>query len=244
MSSSIVMDVRDAAGRQPHAHRLAWIISIAAHVIVLAVLFSLRAEQSAPRVAPIVMGLVELPDETPPGPPEASAEAPPAAPVAVQQIVQPTPTKEAVTSESADAENDASMVDTFSDVMSDFQLAGAVDVGESGMGGGGGTGGCDMAHAVQQALRRDPMVRAALQKANRLGKSIMLWDGDWVRAGTQDGKGLSGIREAVMWEVAFAPEACRTKAMQGVVLLSLDDSTRFAIGANTWRWSDLLGLRK
>lgn len=238
------MDGRDAhEAPQPRTH-LAWVISVAAHVIVLTVLFSLRAEQTAPRIAPIVMGLVELPDEEPPGPPEASPEAPPAAPVAVQQIVQPTPTKEASVSESASAENDAPMVDTFSDVMSDSQLAGAVDVREAGTGGGGGVGGCDMAHAVQQALRRDPAIRATLQKANRLGKSILLWDGDWVRAGTQDGKGLSGIREAVMWEVAFAPEACRTKPMQGVVLLSLDDGTRFAIGSSAWRWSDLLGLKK
>lgn len=237
------MDAREGVP-QPRARHLAWIISVAAHVIVLAVLFSLRAEQGAPRVAPIVMGLVELPDEEPPGPPEAPAEAPPAAPVAAQQIVQPTPTKEASTSESETAEHDAPMVDTFSDVMSDSQLAGAVGVSETGAGGGGGAGGCDMAQAVQRALRRDPGVRASLEKANRLGKSIKLWDGDWVRAGTQDGKGLSGIREAVMWEVAFAPEACRTRPMQGVVLLSLDDTTRFAIGTGEWRWSDLLGLRK
>ena len=242
MASTIVMDEKDAAEVQPCTRYLAWMISLAAHGIVLGVLFMLHAEQSAPRVAPILVGLVELPTEESPGPPAAPAEAPPAAPVAVQQTVQPAPTKAIAVNDDASAENDAPMVDTFSDVMSDSQLAGASEAGSTG--GGGGTGGCDMAHAVQQALRRDPMVRAMLEKANRLGKSLMLWDGDWVRAGTQDGKGLSGIREAIMWEVAFAPEVCRNARMQGLVLLSLNDNTRFALGAAEWRWSDLLGLRR
>jgi len=53
------------------------------------------------------------------------------------------------------------------------------------------------------------------------------------------------VREAIMWEVAFAPEACRNERMNRPVLLSLaDGNTRFAIGSGSWRWSDLLGLRK
>jgi hypothetical protein len=109
--------------------------------------------------------------------------------------------------------------------------------------GGGGGGGCDLARAVQQALRRDPQVRSAVDEANRSGKAIMLWDGDWVRSGGQDGKGLSAAREAVVWEVGFAPEACRHQQMHGLLLLSLaDGARRFAIGAGDWRWSDLLGL--
>ena len=81
--------------------------------------------------------------------------------------------------------------------------------------------------------------------ANRLGKSIMLWDGDWVQTGAQDGKGLSAVREAIMWEVAFAPESCRNERMRKPVLLSLADGrTRFAIGSGDWRWSDLLGVRR
>ena len=88
-----------------------------------------------------------------------------------------------------------------------------------------------MARAVQQALRRDRLVRPAVQDANRLGKSIMLWNGDWVQTGAQEGKGLSAVREAVMWEVAFVPETCRNQRMHGLVLLSLEDgTTRFAIG--------------
>jgi hypothetical protein len=102
-----------------------------------------------------------------------------------------------------------------------------------------------MARAVQQALRRDPLVRTAVENANRLGKAIMLWNGDWVRSGEQDGKGLSAVREAILWEVAFAPEACRNQPVRGLVLLSLaDGNTRFAIGSGAWRWSDLLEVRK
>jgi hypothetical protein len=72
----------------------------------------------------------------------------------------------------------------------------------------------------------------------------MLWNGDWVRTGGQEGKGLAVVRQAIIWEVGFAPEACRNARMRGMVLLSLaDGSTRFAIGAGEWRWSDLLGLR-
>ncbi len=101
-----------------------------------------------------------------------------------------------------------------------------------------------MARVVQQALRRDPMVRQAVEDTHRSGKAIMVWNGDWVRNGDQDGKGLSAVREAIMWEVGFAPAACRNMPMHGLVLLSLaDGGTRFAVGAGDWRWSDLLGVR-
>ena len=127
-----------------------------------------------------------------------------------------------------------------SDVLSETQLAGAARAGE----GGGGGGGCDMARAVQQALRRDPLVRSAVADANRQGKASMLWNGDWVQSGGQDGKGLAAVRQAVLWEVGFAPQACRNAPMHGMVLLSLaDGNTRFGVGAGEWRWSDLLGLR-
>ena len=88
------------------------------------------------------------------------------------------------------------------------------------------------------------MVRASVEQAHRTGRAVMLWNGDWVRTGGQDGKGLSAVREAVMWEVAFAPATCRNTRMHGLVLLSLTDGhTRFALGAGDWRWSDLLGVR-
>jgi hypothetical protein len=97
---------------------------------------------------------------------------------------------------------------------------------------------------VQRALRRDPLVQSAVFDAHRAGKAIMVWNGDWVRSGEQDGKGLAAVREAIMWEVAFAPEACRKARVHGLVLLTLGDgATRLALGSGDWRWSDLLATR-
>jgi hypothetical protein len=178
---------------------------------------------------PLMVSLLQQPQPKPPGPPDmADAEAAPPAlqpPLARLPVITITRT---------------SLPDN-SDVMSESDLAGAASAGE----GGGGGGGCDTARAVQQALRRDPLVRAAVEDANRLGKAIKLWDGDWVRSGEQDGKGLSAVREAIVWEVAFSPESCRNQRMHGLVLLTLaDGNTRFAIGSGDWRWSDLLAVRK
>jgi hypothetical protein len=48
-----------------------------------------------------------------------------------------------------------------------------------------------------------------------------------------------------MLEVAFAPRACRTQPVRGLVLLSTADAPgagRVVLGAGAWRWNDLLGL--
>lgn len=240
----------DDAGRAPRQRRsllLAWTASAVAHLMVVAALFWPHANAPPPEAAPLLINLVEAPEpeppNVPPGPPDmpqlqagdpqftTPAPTPVAAPVVVVEI-ETTPTP------------------NMSDLLSESQLAGAAGVnddaggGAGGGGGGGGGGGCDTARIVQQALRRDPLVRTAVANADRLGKSVMLWNGDWVRAGDQDGKGLSAVREAVIWELAFAPEACRNKRVHGLVVLSLaDGATRFAIGAADWRWSDLLGVR-
>ena len=125
-----------------------------------------------------------------------------------------------------------------SDLLSDMQLAGAARLGE-----GGGAGGCDVGTRVQDALRRDPLVHSAVFQAGRQGKAILLWNGDWVRSGGQEGKGLSAAREAISWAIAFSPKACREQRMRGLLLLTGEAGTRFAIGTASWRWSDLLGLR-
>ena len=123
--------------------------------------------------------------------------------------------------------------------LSGDQLAGAQAAGD---GGGSGGGDCNMARRVQAALRKDPLARAAVRAAS--GHAIMVWNGDWVQSGAEDGKGLAAVREAITWEVAFAPPECRRQRMRGLVLLSLNDgSPRLALGAGDWRWSDLLGLR-
>jgi hypothetical protein len=122
------------------------------------------------------------------------------------------------------------------DELTGAQLAGAASADD------GGGGECDMARRVQAALRKDPLVRAAVHATS--GQAIMVWNGDWVQSNAEDGKGLAAVREAITWEVAFAPPACRHEHVRGLVLLSLaDGSARLAVGAGDWRWSDLLGLR-
>jgi hypothetical protein len=67
-----------------------------------------------------------------------------------------------------------------------------------------------------------------------------------VRHGVQEGAGLAAVREAIQWEVGFAPEACKDERVRGLVVISLADapgSARIALGAGDWRWTDLLGRR-
>ncbi|RAK59883.1 hypothetical protein DJ021_08725 [Phenylobacterium hankyongense] len=100
-----------------------------------------------------------------------------------------------------------------------------------------------MTRRLQGALRKDPRVQAAVAEAHA-GKALMVWNGDWVRHTGQDGNGLAAVREAIMWEVGFAPQACRAEAMRGLVLISLADgpgAPRLVVGGGYWRWSDLLG---
>jgi hypothetical protein len=199
---------------------------------VLAALLWLRAEPAEKESAPALL-VTRLEESRPPGPPEASE----LAPGEPQEIVPPALPQVAAPSLSIAR---TQIADT-SDLLTDSQLAGAIRAGDGGSGGGR----CDTAQAVQQVLRRDPRVRAAVAGADRLGKASMLWNGDWVRSGGQDGKGLAVVRQAIIWEVAFAPEACRNERIHGLILLSLADGrTRFAIGTGDWRWSDLLELRR
>jgi hypothetical protein len=240
-------------GRRSRA--MAWTFSIAAHLAVVAALVWQAALSSPaePVSPPVMVSLVDLPK--PPGPPDAAkgeggspqAAAQPAPPQPAPPVPRPVPmpvrSRAVARTPAPDAPDtpDISSVPDNSDVLNDSQLAGAASAGEGS--GGGGSGGCDTARVVQQALRRDPLVRTAVEDAHRLGKAVMLWNGDWVRSGGQEGKGLSAVREAITWSIAFAPEACRNAPVHGVVLLSLaDGGTRFAIGAGEWRWSDLLGL--
>ena len=94
-----------------------------------------------------------------------------------------------------------------------------------------------MRRRLAAALRKDPIVAAAA--ARLAGKAVMVWNGDWVRSEGEDGAGLSAVRESILWEVGFAPEACRTERIHGLVLFNLTGG-RLALGAPDWRWSDLL----
>ena len=87
------------------------------------------------------------------------------------------------------------------------------------------------------------MVQAAVAEAHAPGKAMFVWNGDWIRSQGQDGNGLAAVREAIMWEIAFAPEACRAQPVHGLVLLSLNDGPgagRLVMGEGDWRWSDML----
>jgi hypothetical protein len=238
----------------PRSAFLAWTLSAAAHVAVFSVLFwpGLASPPAPSEPSAIPVTVVQSPAPEQPGPPATPGPPAPAphaaAPHAISQpapvpVARPTSPRLAMAAPLPPV--DAAPADDNSDVLNASQLAGALSADNEGGGGGGNNGGgCDTARIVQQALRRDPLVHTAVEDAHRLGKSVMLWNGDWVRSGTQDGKGLSAVREAIVWELAFTPEACRNKPVHGLVLLSLaDGNTRFAIGAGDWRWSDLLDLR-
>lgn len=219
---------------QPRRRVLGWVFTGTAHVAILGVLLWLRGgpQPDAGKPTQPALQVSLLPSPKPPGLRDVAEDA---AASRAQTIALPTPPAVPAPSITIAAAADNS------DLMSDSQLAGAARAGE---GGGGGGSACDMARAVQQALRRDPLVRPALADANRLGRASLLWNGDWIRSGGQDGKGLAAVRQAVLWEVGFAPQACRNETMHGLVVLSLTDgNTRFAIGTGAWRWSDLLGLR-
>jgi len=127
--------------------------------------------------------------------------------------------------------------------LTDADIAGAATSG-SGRGGGGE---CNMARRIEEALRKDHLVQSAVAEASGSTKAILLWNGDWVQDHSEDGKGLAAVREAIVWEIAFAPAACRAQPMHGLMLISLNDgsgSARLALGHGDWRWSDLLGLRR
>jgi hypothetical protein len=220
------------------------VLSLAGHLLVLLVIFPPDADP--PKVfgpEPMSVELVEAPREvvvapTPPAPaaspaPPSPAKSPPPR-VAFRPTLKPPP---------PDIEplpaGEAPTVDAGVEV-SDAQLAGAATAGSGPAGGGGG--GCNMLRRLQTALRKDAMVQAAVAEAHQ-GRPIMVWNGDWVRHPSQEGSGLAAVREAIMWEVGFAPPACRTESVRGLVLISLNDrpgSARLVVGSGQWRWSDLL----
>ena len=211
-----------------------WLVgaaTVGAHVAVFTALFWHYATPPRPKEPPALeVSLLDTPKPTPPVPP-LPEEIDTGATVIVPD---PKPPTIHITAQST---IQVTTPDDMSDVLSDSQVAGAATVGEGGDGGGP----CDMGQLVQRALRRDPLVHNAVANANRVGKAVMVWNGDWVRTGSEEGKGLSAVREAILWEVGFAPAACRSKPVHGMVLLSLADGrTRFAVGTGEWRWADLL----
>ena len=155
-------------------------------------------------------------------------------PVAVASRIRRT---NATTSELAAADNPDEGDDS---EVSASELAGAASAG-----GGGGGGPCNMAGRIEAALRKDTIVRSAV--SSLAGKAVRVWNGDWVRSQGEDGKGLAAVREAMMWEVAFAPAACKTEPVRGLVVMSIESPegrVRLALGLSQWRWSDLLASQE
>lgn len=192
-----------------------------------------RPPDPEPMVVSLVAPFVEPP---PPPPPPPVVEAPTqaaAAPQVQKNIFRktPRPPPEVRTMAAGDAEKPSAGV-----TLSDAEIAGAAT---SGTGSAGGE--CNMPRWLENKLRKDRSVQAAIADANTSG-AIMVWNGDWVKHPGQEGEGLAQLREAMMWEIAFAPEACRKQPVRGLVLLSLNDggSARIVLGSGQWRWSDLL----
>lgn len=236
-------------------------LSVAAHVALLAVLLWVAPtpKVSPPPPEPAVAFLDEPPAPAPspapspappaPTPTPTKATAPAPAPKSETRTVKKAsrPSRPApVRAESPPDEDDGGDVDGFAPELTGAELAGAVSAG----GGGGGGGPCDMARRVQAALRKDPLVQTAVAGARLApgagAHALLVWNGDWIQSGGEEGKGLSAVREAIAWAVGFAPATCRTERVKGFILFTLNEAPgapRLALGGPEWRWSDLLGSR-
>lgn len=190
-----------------------------------------------------------------PAPPKPAAAKPPPipqrivrkiAPSEVPPRLAPPPPPEPPTEVAVSAAELAMATTAESEAAGDGGLGGEHGDGAGGGDGSGAGGRCDMVRRLQRALRNDASVQSAVARARRApgfaGRPLMVWNGDWIRHGEEEGKGLASVRQAIAVEVAFAPRPCRTQPMRGLVLLSLNDapgSPRLVLGAGRWRWSDL-----
>ncbi len=204
-------------------------VSLAIHgVLITALLLAWAEPPTVPEAPAITVALVDGASLVP-VPAPAPSKAAPAKPAPKRNQIRQTTHVARASVLTASA---AHAVD-FGPGLSDSQIAGAASA-DSGPPGGL----CNMAQRVQTALRKDPLVQSALVGAG--GRALMVWDGSWVRAHGEDGNGLAALREAVMWEIAFSPEACRAQRMHGLVLFSLGGGARVAVGTGDWRWSDMV----
>lgn len=243
-------------------------LSITGHVLILAALVWARPQPPEPPEAPAMeVGLFDAGLLQGPEPPSAAppAPTPPAKAVEKKKPVEKKPVVKAVARRTVarrpppDVETLAASDEPeieYAPEVTEAELASAATVASgagagsgAGIGGGGGGGRCDMLRMLQDALRKDPMVQAAIAAHRSSGQgrhAIRIWNGDWVMSRGQDGKGLAAVRQAMIWEIGFAPHACRTQPMRGQVLISLADSPgapRLLLGSGSWRWSDLVMVR-
>jgi len=191
--------------------------------------------------APMMVELIQLPPPLPippppPAPPssEPTPEPAPAEPPKRRSVARPTPHPPPEIAPIAAGKDPKPQTGV---ELSESDIIGATT---SASGAGGGT--CNMARWLEGQLRKDYRVRAAMADVNR-GRPILVWNGSWIIHPGQEGAGLAAVREVLMWEIAFAPEACRSKPVRGLIMLSLNDGpsgARLAFGAGEWRWSDML----
>lgn len=213
-----------------------------------------------PLQTPVAEPLPEPGSETGSPAPAASAPVPSEAPATPPlPLAAPVATRRPVTPPEVRSELAVAAVATATmATVSEAELVGAMRAGDtggqgSGSGGDGGPGrgqgngggSCDMVARLQTKLREDDDIRRTVAEVQRSvgGRALLVWDGDWRQNPGQAGKGLAGVRQAIALEVAFAPAACRTQAMRGLVLVTLSDApggARVALGTGRWRWSDLL----
>jgi len=239
-------------GRPRSRAWLAGLVSVVGHGAVVFALLSAHVVPMAPEPDAITVALVPPdppPLPPPPLPPSPEVAAPsktpdPAPPRAKpRSILRPT-LKPPPDVEPLPASKVAALQPSV--LLGEGDLIGAATAGSGSGGGGSGGGGgrCDMVRLLEAALRKNPRVQAAIARAHpdAGGRAVLVWNGDWIQNAAQAGKGLAGIREAIILEVGFAPAACRADPMRGLVVISLNDagSARLALGTRAWRWSDLL----
>jgi hypothetical protein len=199
-------------------------------VVVLALVSALTPSRETANPLPMKVTLV---DWRPP------RKATPLAIAAAPAVEPPPPIAGRVSPAPPQIDSPAAVASPAADAgsgLSEAQIAGAATAGSGPAGRP-----CDMPRRLESALGKDPLVQAAV--AGSAAKAVMVWNGDWVRLNGEDGKGLAAVREAIMWEVAFAPPACRAEPVRGLVLIAVNPapgSVRLAIGSAEWRWSDLL----
>lgn len=245
-------------GREQTRRRrlISWGLSGAAHgALVIALVLVQPAATPPPAAEPDPIPIMLAPPPEPPPPPEPEPEPPaekpkPAPPKKAPPAPKKPPPPPRVVARIKPAPPQVIPLPAAEKASygyteaSDGQIAGAATA-ESGGGGSGAGGGCNMTRRLQSALRRDRQAQAAMAEAHR-GRPIMMWNGDWVRHPSQEGAGLAAVREAILWEVGFAPEACKMETQRGMVLISMNDapgSARLMVGSGQWRWSDLLFTR-
>ncbi len=241
-------------GRTRNPRLIPGVLSVAAHgAIVLAIMFVHADAPAIPDSTPVPVTLIDgfqLTPQPAPAAPTPPTETPKAAsaptPAKAPPVEKPAPVRKArpvtvrpdvVTLAAGEAGSPAPALE-----LSDAQLAGASTADSGGAGGGAG-GSCNMVRWLQRQLRKNPNLQGMVAGASTARRGLVVWNGDWVRSGVQEGKGLAGVRQAVMVEIAFAPDACKAERAHGVVLVSLADvpgAPKIAFGPAEWRWSDLL----